>query len=130
VLIFYAGCNELNFFANDDRVRHVVDMCEGFCRLFDWMQRCPFPDLRNFPLPKGTPVSGDRTVCSKLQEEMSQSRHHGLVMCRHSTTRLLPHNTRRERLGFKPPCRYAMVDPRRPYVDLWILQMRRALTAL
>jgi hypothetical protein len=70
VLILYADCNELNFFAVDDRVRHIVEMCEGFCRLFDWMQKCPFPNLRNFPLQKGTPVSGDRTVFPKLQEEM------------------------------------------------------------
>ena len=70
VMILYADCNELNFFADDDQVRHVVEMCEGFCRLFDWMQKCPFPNLRNFPLQKGTPVSGDRTVYPKLQEEM------------------------------------------------------------
>jgi len=70
VLILYADCNELNFFANDDRLRCVVAMCRGFCCLFDWLEKNdPFPNLRNFPLQKGKPITGsDRTVYSKIQE--------------------------------------------------------------
>ena len=43
VTILYADCGVFNFFADGDRVRHLVEMCEGFCRLFDSLQRCPFP---------------------------------------------------------------------------------------
>jgi hypothetical protein len=58
VLVLYAECNELNVFADDDRIRRVVAMSKGFFRLFDWLQRDPFLNLRNFPLQKGTPVTG------------------------------------------------------------------------
>jgi hypothetical protein len=68
VLILYADCHQLNFFADDDRVRRVTAMCKGFCRLFDWLQRDPFPNLRNFPLQKGEPVTGFRTVYASIQE--------------------------------------------------------------
>src|SRR5262249_18456151 len=62
VLILYAGCQELNFFADDKRVRHVTAMCKGFCRLFDWLQHDPFLNLRNFPFQKGEPVREVPTV--------------------------------------------------------------------
>jgi hypothetical protein len=71
VLILFADCNELNFFADDDRVRRLAAMCGGFCRLFDWLQKEPFSNLRNFPLQKGQPVIGsDRTVYKKIQESL------------------------------------------------------------
>jgi hypothetical protein len=70
VLILYAACKELNFFADNDRIRRIAAMCNGFCRLFDWLQRDPFPNLRNFPLQKGQPVSGDRTVYESIQESV------------------------------------------------------------
>lgn len=68
VLILYAACDELNFFADDDRVRSVVAMCKGFCRLFDRLQQEPFPNLRNFPLQKGHAVTGSRTLYVSIQE--------------------------------------------------------------
>jgi hypothetical protein len=69
VLILYADCYTLNFFADDDRIRRLVGMCRGFCRLFDWLHQDSFPHLRNFPLQKGQPVIGsDRTVYKKIQE--------------------------------------------------------------
>jgi hypothetical protein len=72
VLIFYADCNKLNFFADNDRVQRVVAICRGFCRLLDSLQKTPFPDLRNFPLQKGAPVIGsDRTVYKKIQESLN-----------------------------------------------------------
>jgi hypothetical protein len=58
VLVLYAECNELNFFADDERIRRVVAMSRGFCKLFDWLQKDPFSNLRNFPLQKGTPITG------------------------------------------------------------------------
>lgn len=58
VLILYADCLELNFFADDARAKRVVAMSKGFCRLLDWLQRDPFENLRNFPLQKGEPVRG------------------------------------------------------------------------
>lgn len=59
VLILYADCNQLNFFANDERVTRLVAMSKGLCRLFDWLQKEPFPALRNFPLQKGEPITGE-----------------------------------------------------------------------
>jgi hypothetical protein len=71
VLILYADCKELNFFADDDRINRVVTMCRGFCELFDRLQKEPFAYLRNFPLQKGQPVEGsDRTVYKKIQESI------------------------------------------------------------
>jgi hypothetical protein len=67
VLILYADCNQLNFFAADERVRRVVAMSKGFCRLFDWLQRDPFENLRNFPLQKGKAITGVGGVY-KVQE--------------------------------------------------------------
>jgi hypothetical protein len=58
VLILYADCNKLNFFADDGRVRRIVAMSKGFCRLLDWLQKDPFENLRNFPLERGEPVRG------------------------------------------------------------------------
>jgi hypothetical protein len=58
VLILFAECDELNFFAENSRVKRVVAMCNGFCRLLAWLQRDPFEHLRNFPLQKGDPVKG------------------------------------------------------------------------
>lgn len=58
VLVLYAECNELNFFADDERIKRVVAMGQGFCRLFDWLQKDPFLNLRNFPLQKGKPITG------------------------------------------------------------------------
>ncbi|MBY3081857.1 MULTISPECIES: hypothetical protein [Rhizobium] len=55
VLIFFAECNTLNFFADDNRVAQIVSMANGFCRLHDYLQDSPFANLRNFPLQKGTP---------------------------------------------------------------------------
>ena len=71
VLIFYAGCDVLNFFADDSRVAAVVAMGRGFCRLFDQLQTEPLLNLRNFPLQPGKPVEGEPTVYASVQEELS-----------------------------------------------------------
>jgi hypothetical protein len=70
VLILYADCNEFNFFADDDRVRRVTAMCHGFCRLFDWLQKEPVPNLRNFPLMKGRPFAEQPSVYPLIQEPL------------------------------------------------------------
>ncbi len=68
VLILYADCSELNFFADNKRVASVNAMGKGFCRLFDGLQEQPFLNLRNFPLQKGQPVRGRPTVYPSVQE--------------------------------------------------------------
>lgn len=68
VLILYADCKELNFFTDDNRIKHVTAMCKGFCRLFDWLQRDPFPNVRNYPLQRGQPVKGQSTLYGNMQE--------------------------------------------------------------
>ncbi|MDH2089149.1 hypothetical protein N5K21_10505 [Rhizobium pusense] len=55
VLIFFAECNTLNYFADNDRIGQIVAMAKGFCRLHDYLQDSPFANLRNFPLQKGKP---------------------------------------------------------------------------
>jgi hypothetical protein len=70
VLILYADCNEVNFFADNDRISSVAAMCRGYCRLFDSLQTNPFPNLRNFPLQKGRPITGDRNVYKIIQESL------------------------------------------------------------
>lgn len=68
VLILYADCYKLNFFAEDHRIRAIAAMCNGFCSVFDVLQRAPFADLRNFPLHTGEPARSDDTVYPRLQE--------------------------------------------------------------
>ena len=69
VFIFYAGCGELNFFADDERVADVTAMGRGFCRMFDWLQNTtPFLNLRNSPLQKGQLGQGEPTVYRSVQE--------------------------------------------------------------
>jgi hypothetical protein len=70
VLILYAECKEFNFFADDDRVGRVAAMCRGFCRLFDWLQKEPVSNLRNFPLQKGRPITEKPTVYPLIQESV------------------------------------------------------------
>jgi hypothetical protein len=71
VLILYATCNELNFFADDTRIRRVAAMGKGFCRLFDGLQNDPLPNVRNFPLQRGKHVTGARTLYASIQEPVS-----------------------------------------------------------
>jgi hypothetical protein len=68
VLILFADCFELNFFADDTRIRQIASMCTGFCRLFDALQNSPFPNLRNFSLQTGQPAKETPTVYKWLQE--------------------------------------------------------------
>jgi hypothetical protein len=68
VLILYADCDELKFFANNKRVEHVTAMGDGVCRLFDQSQKEPFLNLRSFPMQKGRRVKGKPTVYASVQE--------------------------------------------------------------
>ncbi len=69
VLILYAESYQLNFFADDKRIRNLLSMCMGFCRLFEWLEtERGFPHLRNFPLQKGKPMEGAPTVYRRIQE--------------------------------------------------------------
>jgi hypothetical protein len=68
VLILYADCDELNFFADDERVANVIAMGRGFCETFDWMQANPILNLRNFPHEPGDLGVGEPTVYASVQE--------------------------------------------------------------
>ncbi len=70
VLILYADCNQLNFFADDEKVSCIQRMCQGFCRLYDALEekQGTFPNLRNFPLSEGEPMTGARTAYRRIQE--------------------------------------------------------------
>jgi len=69
VLVLYADCNELNFFADNERIQRIVAMSNGFCVLLDALQKSPFPALRNFPLQKGNPVRGTPGLY-RIQEQV------------------------------------------------------------
>ncbi|TAX24985.1 hypothetical protein [Rhizobium leguminosarum] len=69
VLILFADCDTLNFFADDLRVTQMAAMCEGFCRLQDYLQDSPFANLRNFPLQKGDP-NRDGGKAYSVQEQV------------------------------------------------------------
>jgi hypothetical protein len=58
VLIMYADCDELNFFADSERAAGIAAMGYGFCRLFDSLESTPFEELQNYPLPRGIPTKG------------------------------------------------------------------------
>ena len=71
VLILFADSFKFNFFAEDARIKAVVDMCWGFCQLIDGLEEKPFPRLRNFPLRPGDMVEGPPSVYSSVQEELA-----------------------------------------------------------
>jgi hypothetical protein len=58
--VLFAECDEFNFFADDLRVKAVVDICRGFCALVDRLGVKPPPEIRNFPFSpaKSTPTGG------------------------------------------------------------------------
>jgi hypothetical protein len=70
VLILYGACNQINFFANDDRIRRVVAMSRGFCNMLDSLEKDHMPNLRNFSLPRKRGVEGVRTLFVSIQEEV------------------------------------------------------------
>ena len=70
VLILFADTFTFNFFADDARIKAVVDMCNGFCRLVDGLEESPFPRLRNFALKPGAMVEGPPSVYSSVQEPL------------------------------------------------------------
>ena len=74
VLALYAECDVLNFFANDQLLSQILAMCNGYCRLFDWLRHAsPFPTLRNFPLEVKKFERAPPTVFRRLQEEANFS---------------------------------------------------------
>lgn len=71
VVVFYADCFDVDFFADNRIVESVRSMCDGFCHLFDWSQEEPFPTLRNFPLQKGEPIKSTPTLYPTIQEPLA-----------------------------------------------------------
>jgi hypothetical protein len=70
VLVFYGDCYTFNFFADNKVIERVVAMSQGFCDLYDWLQRSPFPNLRNFPFEPGTSVAKKKTLFETVQEPL------------------------------------------------------------
>lgn len=70
VLILYIDSWKLNLFADDNLVRDVHAMCNGFCGFLDWLHEEPFSTIRNFPLGSGEPIKGARVVYPQLQESI------------------------------------------------------------
>jgi hypothetical protein len=64
MLVLFADSYKFNFFADDLKVKAVVNMCRGFCRLIDELEDEPVPRLRNFPLQPGDMVQGDPSAYS------------------------------------------------------------------
>ena len=73
VLVFYAECRELNFFSDDQRLRQLLSMCKGLCRLLDWLQEDPPSNIRNAPLQQGIPFVDRATVYRTIQEQWRQA---------------------------------------------------------
>lgn len=67
-LLMYTEGWQLNYFADDKLITQLHAMCDAVCGLFDGLQKDPFAHLRNFPLQKGVPTKGPRTVYPRLQE--------------------------------------------------------------
>ncbi len=72
VLGLYADCHGFNFFASDSRVKAVIDMCWGFVRLVDDLEKAPFPNLKNFAFEPGVEVKGAKTVYPTIQEYLPE----------------------------------------------------------
>ncbi|WP_158670875.1 hypothetical protein [Bradyrhizobium guangdongense] len=72
VIILYADCDSLNFFAADDRLITLIDMCSKFCDLLDWINyEQPFELIRNYPLKIGALPYDRPTVFRRLQETVT-----------------------------------------------------------
>lgn len=72
VLVFYADCKQLNFFADDERIEKLIAMGQGLCNLIDALEETPFPNLRNFGMEPGKPVTGAPTVY-EIQEPFTKT---------------------------------------------------------
>jgi hypothetical protein len=71
VVILYAECDSLNFFADGDRLLTLVEMSRKFCELLDWINREQlFDSIRNYPLRIGELAYDKPTVYRRLQESM------------------------------------------------------------
>lgn len=70
VLVLYVDTLTFNFFADNKRVQAVLDMCNGFCRAFDWVTEDePLQNLRNFFTPEKEFKPGEATAFENLQEK-------------------------------------------------------------
>lgn len=72
VMILFGDCYGLNFFADDLRISKIVDMCSGFCSLFDSLEGRAFSNIRNFPLVslRPVPIGGGPLLYPRLQEQL------------------------------------------------------------
>jgi hypothetical protein len=68
VTIMYADAKQFNLFADDQLVRDLMALCDGFCRALDELIGSPLPGIRNYRLEPGQPVMDQETVYPKVQE--------------------------------------------------------------
>jgi len=68
VAILYAEAKQRNLFADDQLVRDVMALCDGFCRALDELLASPLSGIRNYRLEQGQPVTDQETVFPNLQE--------------------------------------------------------------
>lgn len=89
LLVLFAQCMELNFFASDERIQHVIAMGRGFCRLFDSLQAAPLPDLANVPNSGELQSLAARNFSPSTKRWMPSSHPNSRLCCR-STMKLRP----------------------------------------
>ena len=70
VLVLYADTKTFGFFADNKHVQDVVDMCDGFRELLDWISKeQPFQNLRNFLTPEMELKASPDTAFPQLYDE-------------------------------------------------------------
>ncbi|MEP1420531.1 MAG: hypothetical protein ABJK59_02020 [Erythrobacter sp.] len=67
VLILYAESTQFNFFANEEKVSTIANMCQSFCDLADWIvEQVPRSSLRNFETKKLDFKVGHQTAFRRI----------------------------------------------------------------
>lgn len=74
VCVLYAEAGGFNVFSQSDKLRVVIGMCEGYCRMLDALIGSPLPRVRNYPLPAGKPVCRTVNAYPRLQETVAEPR--------------------------------------------------------
>jgi len=70
VAVLFADCYDFNFFADDARIRAVVDTCRGFAAVVDRLAAKPRPELRNFPFSPATSIPSGGVPPFAVHEEV------------------------------------------------------------
>lgn len=71
VMILFAESERFNFFSSDDIVHGIIDACNGFSEFLNLMNH-DGPDIaKNYPLDKGIPAKGKKTVYRGIHEKIA-----------------------------------------------------------